>query len=67
MTGEMPQITGDLDDHHIVPAFVGKDKPQGRCHRAPSSTALRSPADTNRHVIRDRLPNAYLLELILQK
>lgn len=63
MTGNVPQA-GDLDDHHIVPRDWGKR------HQAVGSlidTILnRTPmtAETNRHVICERLPNAYLPELI---
>ena len=64
MTGDVPQH-GDLDDHHIVPASWGKANLKGNLigtilNRTPLT------ADTNRHVIRDRLPNAYLPELIQQ-
>jgi hypothetical protein len=64
MTGDVPQH-GDLDDHHIVPASWGKK----RLNDNLIGTILnRTPltADTNRHVIGDRLPNAYLPELIKQ-
>ena len=62
MTGTVPQY-GDLDDHHVVPKSWGKE------HNLDTSidTILnRTPltADTNRKVIRDRLPNEYLPELI---
>ena len=62
MTGTVPQY-GDLDDHHIVPKGWGKE------HTLDTSidTILnRTPltADTNRRVIRDRLPNEYIPELI---
>jgi len=64
MTGDVPQH-GDLDDHHIVPASWGKKNLKDNL----IGTILnRSPltADTNRHVISDRLPNEYLPELIKQ-
>lgn len=62
MTGNVPQY-GDLDDHHIVP------KSWGNNHGLASAidTILnRTPitSDTNRNVIGDRLPNAYLPELM---
>lgn len=62
MTGTVPQY-GDLDDHHIVPKGWGKE------HTLDTSidTILnRTPltADTNRKVIKDRLPNEYIPELI---
>ncbi|MCC6458309.1 MAG: DUF262 domain-containing protein [Caldilineaceae bacterium] len=62
MTGNVP-LPGDLDDHHIVPASWGAKHAQASdihtiLNRAPLT------ADTNRNVISDRLPNAYLPELI---
>lgn len=64
MTGDVPQH-GDLDDHHIVPDSWGKHKIGGGLI---NSILNRTPltADTNRHVIKARLPNAYLPELIEQ-
>lgn len=64
MTGYVP-LHGDLDDHHIIPAAWGKthlgDNLIGTIlNRTPLT------ADTNRKVVRDRLPNAYLPELIQQ-
>lgn len=62
VTGELP-APERLDDHHIVPQSwqgIGKDN-------TPVHTILnRSPltSKTNRHIIRDRLPNQYLPELI---
>lgn len=62
MSGTIPGH-GDLDDHHIVPASWGAKRiPNGIVHTILNRTPL--SADTNRHVIRDRLPNAYLPELI---
>jgi hypothetical protein len=62
MTGNVPQY-GDLDDHHIVPKDWGKGQGLGNLIDAILN---RTPltADTNRKVIRDRLPNDYLPELI---
>jgi len=62
MTGYVPHY-GDLDDHHIVPKDWGQSQGIGTeidaiLNRTPLS------AETNRHVIRDRLPNEYLPELI---
>jgi hypothetical protein len=60
--GTVPQY-GDLDDHHIVPKDWGKQAGIG----TKIDTILnRTPltAETNRHVVRDRLPNQYLAELI---
>lgn len=64
MTGNVPQ-PGDLDDHHIVPKRWGRDHSVGSMI---DSILNRSPliADTNRNVIKDRLPNEYLPELIAQ-
>ena len=64
MTGDVP-LFGELDDHHIVPAWWGRDNSIGSAH---NSILNRSPltSDTNRKVIRDKLPNEYLPELISQ-
>jgi hypothetical protein len=64
MTGDVPQH-GDLDDHHIVPDAWGKKYIKGGL---VGTILNRTPltADTNRHVIKSRLPNAYLPELIKQ-
>ncbi len=64
MTGDVPQH-GDLDDHHIVPSSWCKDNIKGGLG---NSILNRTPltADTNRHVIKARLPNEYLPELIAQ-
>ena len=62
MTGNVTKH-GDLDDHHIVPASWGRSNLKGdKVH----SILNRSPltADTNRNIISDRLPNAYLPDLI---
>ncbi len=64
MTGNVPQF-GDLDDHHIVPQKWGQEHDLG----GGIDTILnRTPltADTNRKVIRTRLPNEYLPELITE-
>lgn len=62
MTGNVPQ-RDDLDDHHIVPASWGIDNLNGKMvHTILNRTPL--TAVTNRQVIRDRLPNEYLPELI---
>ena len=64
MTGNIPQY-GDLDDHHIVPKSWGKENGLGD---AIDTILNRTPltADTNRNVIRGRLPNQYLDELIAE-
>lgn len=64
ITGNIPQ-SGDVDDHHIVPASWGKQNLKGGLihtilNRSPLS------ADTNRNVINERLPNQYLPELIVR-
>jgi hypothetical protein len=62
ISGNVPQH-GDLDDHHIVP----KDW-KGYTNGGTSIDSIlnRTPltGDTNRNVIRDRLPNEYLPEMI---
>ena len=64
MTGNVPQF-GDLDDHHIIPASKASGLGTGNLiHSILNRTPL--TADTNRNVIRDRLPNEYLPELIKQ-
>ena len=62
ITGMSP-LHDNLDDHHIVPKSWGK----GRSLSTPIDSILnRTPlsADTNRNVIKNRLPNEYLPELI---
>lgn len=62
MTGNVPQ-PDELDDHHIVPAsWALKNVPGQLGHTILNRTPL--TAVTNREAIRDRLPNAYLPELI---
>lgn len=58
---ELPEYN-DLDDHHIVPYSVFKD--QGG--KAINSILNRTPISdsTNRHVIRDRMPNDYIKEML---
>ncbi len=62
MSGHVPQH-GDLDDHHIVPKSWGREHGLGS---VIDSILNRTPltAVTNRKVISDRLPNAYLPGLI---
>jgi hypothetical protein len=64
MTGDVPQH-GDLDDHHIVPDVWCKKNIKGGLG---NSILNRSPltSDTNRNVIKSRLPNEYLPELVAQ-
>ncbi|WP_420462691.1 GmrSD restriction endonuclease domain-containing protein [Candidatus Palauibacter sp.] len=64
ITGNPPQY-GDLDDHHIVPKSWGKEEGLGRSiDTVLNRTSL--TADTNRKVIRGRIPSEYLPELIGQ-
>ena len=58
MTGTVPQYD-DLDDHQIVPKIWGKENDLDTVLNCTLLTA-----DTNRKVIRGRLPNQYLPELI---
>lgn len=62
ITGNPPQ-PGDLDDHHIVPQHWGRENLTGTVvdsilNRTPLTT------DSNRNVIKGRLPNDYLSELM---
>lgn len=64
ITGDVPRY-GDLDDHHIVPTWWGRENNVGT---AINSILNRSPlaSDTNRKIIREKLPNEYLPELIAE-
>ena len=64
INGNIPQ-SSDIDDHHIVPDSWGK---KHISNNKRHSILNRSPltSDTNRNLIRDRLPNEYLPELIDQ-
>ncbi len=62
MTGNVPSYQ-DLDDHHIIPKEWGQQHNLGNLvdsvlNRTPLTT------ETNRKVIRNRLPNEYIPELI---
>jgi hypothetical protein len=62
ITGNVPQAD-ELDDHHIVPISWGLKNLDGQLgHTVLNRTPL--TAETNRVVVSDRLPNAYLPELI---
>ncbi len=62
MTGTVPQY-GDLDDHHIIPkSWEHADALDTSINTILNRTPL--TGDTNRNVIRGRLPNEYLPELI---
>jgi hypothetical protein len=65
MTGTVP-MPSRLDDHHIVPQSWGKA--QAEVGSAVDTILNRTPlsSETNQHVIKDRLPNEYLLEWIGQ-
>jgi hypothetical protein len=62
ISGNAPQH-GDLDDHHIVPKSLGSEY---ALSTSIDTILNRTPltSETNREVIRDRLPNEYLPELI---
>lgn len=62
ITGTTPQFD-DLDDHHIIPRSWGLEHLNGKqidtiLNRTPLTST------TNKHVIGNRLPNAYLPELM---
>lgn len=62
ITGKVPQYD-DVDDHHIVPKSWGlKNLKENTIDSILNRTPLSS--DTNRNVIKDRLPNQYLKEMI---
>ncbi|MBA4852393.1 DUF262 domain-containing protein [Emticicia sp. BO119] len=60
-TFELPEYD-NLDDHHIVPLSKFRDEVGGVINSVLNRTLL-TPA-TNRHVIRDRMPNIYLQEML---
>ncbi len=62
ISGNAPQHN-DLDDHHIVPKSLGSEY---ALNTSIDSILNRTPltSETNREVIRDRLPNEYLPDLI---
>ena len=62
ISGAAPQHS-DLDDHHIVPQKWGKDN---QCEDLVDSILNRTllTAESNREIIRDRLPCEYLPEMI---
>jgi hypothetical protein len=62
ITGNVPQYD-DLDDHHIVSKSWGQEL---KLSTSIDTILNRTPltSETNRTVIRDRLPNEYLPELI---
>ena len=62
ISGNVPQ-PGDLDDHHILPKSLGEEY---ALTTSVDTILNRTPLTsvTNREIIRDRLPNEYLPELI---
>ena len=64
ITGNAPQRE-DLDDHHIIPkSWSSKNALGNRIDTILNRTPL--TRETNREIIKDRLPNTYLPELIKQ-
>ncbi|MGA1824791.1 MAG: DUF262 domain-containing protein [bacterium] len=64
ISGNIPQ-NSEIDDHHIVPESWGKKNlKNNKCHTILNRSPLTS--DTNRNLIKHRLPNEYLPELIKQ-
>ncbi|OAV45809.1 DUF262 domain-containing protein [Lewinella sp. 4G2] len=61
-TFDLPEYDA-LDDHHIVPKSWGKQNNIDRSINSVLNRTLITP-DTNRKVLRDRLPNEYLAELL---
>ncbi len=51
----------DIDDHHIVPASWGKETVGNEINSILNRTPL--TVDTNRKILRDKLPNIYLKEM----
>jgi hypothetical protein len=64
ISGNVPQHD-DLDDHHIVPKSLGSEY---ALHTSIDSILNRTPltSKTNREIIKDRLPNEYLPELVIK-
>ncbi|MFN3849401.1 MAG: DUF262 domain-containing protein [Spirosomataceae bacterium] len=60
-TFELPEYE-NLDDHHIVPISKFRDVVGEQINSVLNRTLL-APT-TNRHIIRDRLPNVYLKEML---
>lgn len=58
---ELPEYS-ELDDHHIVPYSIFKEEGG----KAINSILNRTPIsdETNRHIIRNRMPNDYIKEMI---
>lgn len=71
-TGARDWITGkiikgnEIDGHHIVPKSWGRKVGLGQmCDSILNKTLLSS--ETNRNVIRDRLPSEYMLEMLRER
>lgn len=62
ITGNAP-FQDDLDDHHIVPASWCSRELNGPIQDSVLNRTLLT-SNTNRHIIKDRLPCEYLLDLI---
>lgn len=60
-TFDLPEYD-ELDDHHIVPVSKFKDEAGSTINSILNRTPL-SP-DTNRNVIKDRMPNEYIREML---
>lgn len=60
-TAELPEYE-TLDDHHIVPHSWGKKKIDNDINSILNKTPLSST--TNRHIISNRMPNEYLVEML---
>jgi len=60
-TFDLPEYS-ELDDHHIVPISVFKEK----AGKSINSILNRTPLSdsTNRHIIRNRMPNDYIAEML---
>ncbi len=60
-TFDLPEYES-LDDHHIVPHSIFKDIAGSSINSILNRTPLSS--NTNRHVIRNRMPNEYIKEML---
>src|SRR3989338_1068794 len=60
-TWDLPEYS-ILDDHHIVPKSWGERNASSLANSIANRTPLSD--DTNRRILRDRLPNVYIAELI---
>jgi hypothetical protein len=60
-TFELPEYDS-LDDHHIVPYSIFKEEAGSSINSILNRTPLSQT--TNRHIIRNRMPNEYLAEML---